>query len=113
MYWSLGAMLVTVAEEFRLHGGGSAESRYREAKAWLDERLAISPDNTAHWTWLAWALTGLHQPDSAERVWRRVDQVDPARASNRGRLAALAGAAVLPAADPRWQRGQARAAGAA
>ncbi len=108
VYWSLGAMLVTVAEEFRLHGGGSAESRYREAKAWLDERLAISPDNTAHWTWLAWALAGLHQADSAERVWRRVDQVDPGRASNRGRLAALPAQRGDTAAAERWLAGTSR-----
>jgi tRNA A-37 threonylcarbamoyl transferase component Bud32/tetratricopeptide (TPR) repeat protein len=108
VYWSLGAMLVTAAEEFRLHGGGSAEARYLEAKAWLDERLAVSPDNTAHWTWLAWALTGLHQSDSAERVWLRVDQADPGRASTRGRLAVLAARRGDTAAAERWLAGTSR-----
>ena len=105
VYWSLAAMLVIAAEEYRMHGGGSADARYEEARRWLDERLAVHPENSDHWLWLGWTLSGLRQADSAERVIRRLDRVDPGRASTRGRIAALAARRGDTAEAERWLAG--------
>lgn len=108
VYWSLGAMLVIAAEEYRMHGGDSAEARYQEARRWLEGRLAVNPDDQDHWLWLGWALSGLGQADSAERVFRRVDQADPGRASIRGRIAAFAARRGDSAEAARWLAGAPR-----
>lgn len=88
-----------------MHGEGNAEERYQQARHWLDERLALHPENDSHWSWLSVALSGLGESDSAEQVLRRRDQVDPGRARTRGQLAALAARRGDTAAAERWLAG--------
>lgn len=90
VYWSYGAMLVIAAEELHVHGTGDAEPRYRQAVAWLEERLATQPGNRNHRDWLASALIGLGQHDSAERVLQGLWRERPERFGTRGQLALIA-----------------------
>ena len=108
VYWSRGAMLVVAAEELRMHGGTGAEQRYEEAVQWLEERVGVNPEYSGHWYWLACALSGLQQPDSAERVLRRLDRADPGRTVTRGQIAALAARRGDAAEANRWLAGAPR-----
>lgn len=108
VYWSRAAMLVVAGEELRMHGGGNPEARYQEAVRWLEERMAVNPEYTSHWYWLACALGSLQQSDSAERVLRRLDRADPGRTVTRGQIAALAARRGDAAEAERWLAGAPR-----
>ncbi len=92
VYWSQGAMREVAAEEFELHGTGDSTAAYREAKRWLEARLADEPGQRDHRRWLTEALLGLQEVDRAERLLEALVREEPDRLRERGQLAAIAAA---------------------
>lgn len=90
VYWSQGAMSVVAGEELAAHQRGDSLARFRQAVAWLQERLRNDPTNRAHQLWLAQAYLGLGDWKSAERWFAAVDAKGPSRLLSRGQLATLA-----------------------
>lgn len=90
VYWSQGAMHVVAGEELAAHHRGDSLPHFRQAVAWLEERLRSDPTNRAHQTWLAQAYLGLGAWRSAERWLTTVDAGGPPRLFIRGQLATLA-----------------------
>ncbi len=90
VYWSQGAMYVVAGEELAAHQRGDSLARFRQAVAWLQERLQNDPTNRAHQLWLAQAYLGLGEWKSAEHWFVVVDAKGPSRLLARGQLATLA-----------------------
>ncbi|MEO5800486.1 MAG: protein kinase [Gemmatimonadales bacterium] len=114
VYWSVGAMLVIAGQEALVHQRGNPALRFQQAVDFLAPRLRIDPTDRNHRNWLAYALIGLGQRDSAERVLLKLDHDEPDRLANRGRLAVLTARRGDRAGAERWmldapahQRGEA------
>jgi serine/threonine-protein kinase len=91
-YWSQGAMMVQAGEELTAHGQPEAGARMlRTARAWLLERLALSPGDRSHRYWLGAAHYGLQDWSRAAAVFDELAREYPERLQYRG-LAAVSAA---------------------
>lgn len=77
VYWSYAGMLVTAGEEYASHGDTLRGLQYAQrARAWLEARLALKPDDPSHLYWKSSALHLAGEFLAERRVLQRLVSID-------------------------------------